>query len=127
VAQAKSKSEYKGQARKGRALTGKTRVRAEIVEMTEILHRAGAVSAVELEKTTLRMLGRDTLPKVEPLTPGEIVGVREAAGVSQAVMAGFLNVGVTTVSLWERGERKPTGTALKLLHVVRTKGLAALR
>lgn len=137
MAQAKNKNELKGQASRGqalkgatlqgRALTGKARVRAEIVEMTEILHRAGAVSAAELEKTTLRMLGRAALPKVEPLTPGEIVRVREAAGVSQAVMAGFLNVGVTTVSLWERGERRPTGTALKLLHVVKTKGLAALR
>ena len=40
--------------------------------------------------------------------------VRERAGVSQAVLAGFLNVAVNTVSQWERGERRPTGAALKL-------------
>jgi putative transcriptional regulator len=53
--------------------------------------------------------------------------VRERAGVSQAVLAGFLNVAVNTVSQWERGERKPTGAALKLLHVVKRNGIEALR
>ncbi len=106
---------------------GKTRLRSEIVEISRILHKYGAVSDQELEQTTLRMLGRDALPKIKLLSPREIVAVRVGAGVSQAVLAGFLNVGVTTVSQWERGLRRPTGTALKLLHVVKTKGLEALR
>ena len=42
-------------------------------------------------------------------------------------MAGFLNVAVNTVSQWERGERRPTGAALKLLHVVKRSGIAPLR
>ena len=79
-----------------------------------------------LEQTTIRMLGRDALPKVKLLSPGEIAKVRERAGVSQAVMAGYLNVAVSTVSQWERGERRPTSTALKLLHVVKSKGLDTL-
>jgi putative transcriptional regulator len=108
-------------------LKGKARLRTEIVEMTRAMHRAGLVDDAELEQTTLRMLGRDALPKVKALSPREIVAVRERAGVSQAVLAGFLNVGVTTVSQWERGLRRPIGTALKLLHVVNTKGLDALR
>ena len=91
-------------------------MRAEIVEITRGMHRLGMVSDAELQKTTLRMLGRDALPKVETLSPAEIVKVRERAGVSQAVMAGFLNVAVNTVSQWERGERRPTGAALKLLR-----------
>ena len=114
---AKEKSEFKGKAR----------MRFEIIEGMRGLHKIGAVSREELEKTTLRMLGRDALPKVAPLSPAEIVAVRERAGVSQAVMAGFLNVAVNTVSQWERGERRPTGTALKLLHVVKAKGLAPLQ
>jgi len=109
------------------ALRGKARLRAEIVEISRGLHKIGAISAAELERTTLRMLGRDALPKVEPLSPRQIAAVRERAGVSQAVLAGFLNVGVTTVSQWERGLRRPTGTALKLLHVVKNKGLETLR
>ncbi len=105
---------------------GKARRRAELVEISRMLNRHGIVSDGDLEKTTIAMLGRDALPKVPVLSAAEIVAVRERAGVSQAVMAGFLNVAVSTVGQWERGERKPTGTALKLLHVVRSKGLEAL-
>jgi putative transcriptional regulator len=106
---------------------GKTRLRSEIVEAIRGLNRIGAISDAELEKTTLRMLERNALPKVADLSPAEIVKVREQEGVSQAVLAGFLNVAVNTVSQWERGERRPTGAALKLLHVVKTKGLDAVR
>lgn len=115
-------------ARKSKGeLKGKARMRAEIVEAMRGLHKVGAISGAELEKTTLRMLGRDALPKVANLSPAEIARVRERAGVSQAVLAGFLNVAVNTISQWERGERKPTGAALKLLHVVKRSGIEALR
>ena len=53
--------------------------------------------------------------------------MREHVGVSQAVLAGFLSVAVNTFSQWERCERRPTGAALKLLHVVRSKGLELVR
>jgi putative transcriptional regulator len=108
-------------------LTGKARLRAEIVEITQGMHRAGLVDDAELEKTTIAMLGRDAWPKIEKLAPAQIAKLRERVGVSQAVLAGFLNVAVNTVSQWERGERRPTGAALKLLHVVSTKGLDAVR
>ena len=108
-------------------LTGKARLRSEIVEMTRAQHALGMVSDAELEQVTLRMLGADALPKVPPLSPAEIAKVRERAGVSQALMAGFLNGRPHTVSQWECGERRPTGTALKLLHVVKLKGLETLR
>jgi len=108
-------------------LRGKARLRAEIVEATRGLHKIGAVSDDELKKTTMRMLGRAALPKVEAMTPAEITAVREKAGVSQAVLAAFLNVAVNTVSQWERGERHPTGAALKLLHVVKRNGIQALQ
>src|SRR5882757_686474 len=97
---------------KGRS-SGKARLRSEIVEAMRGLRKIGVVGDAELEKVTLRMLGRDALPKVDAFSPYEIAKLRERAGVSQAVMAGFLNVAVNTVSQWERGERKPTGAALK--------------
>jgi putative transcriptional regulator len=108
-------------------LKGKARIRSEIVEISRGLHKIGAISHADLDKTTLRMLGRDALPKVAALSPSQIVKVREQVGVSQAVLAGFLNVAVNTVSQWERGERRPTGAALKLLHVVKRSGIAPLR
>ena len=105
----------------------KSRMRREIVDAMRGLHKVGAVSGEELEKTTLRMLGKDALPKVEPMSPAEIAAMRARTGISQAVLAGFMNVAVNTVSQWERGERQPTGAALKLLNVVKHNGLDALR
>lgn len=102
------------------------RMRAEIVEAADGLHKIGAITEEEFRKTTLRMLGPDTIPKVTPLSPREIAQVRDKAGVSQAVLASCLNVATNTVSQWERGERRPTGAALKLLHVVRRDGIAPL-
>lgn len=106
---------------------GRARLRAEIVEMARGQHRLGMMTGDELEMTTLRMLGKDAIPKVEPMTPAEIVEVREKARVSQAVLAAYLNVAVMTVSQWERGTRQPTGAALKLLNVVKSRGIDALR
>jgi putative transcriptional regulator len=108
-------------------LRGKARLRSEIVEAARGLRRIGAIGRDELKKTTIRMLGRDALPRVKPMTPAEIAAVREKTGVSQAVLAAFLNVAVNTVSQWERGERHPTGAALKLLHVVKQNGIGALQ
>ena len=45
---------------------------------------------------------------------------------SQAVFARHLNVPVSLVSQWERGEKRPSGSALKLLALVKKKGLAAI-
>ena len=90
-----TKSKAKGE------LKGKARIRSEIVEISRGLHKIGAISNADLEKTTLRMLGRDALPKVAALSPSQIVKVREQVGVSQAVLAGFLNVAVNTVSQWD--------------------------
>jgi len=109
------------------ALRGNARMRAEIVDAMRGLHKIGAVGSAELTKTTLRMVGKDALPKVEPMSPSQIVAVRERTGVSQAVMAAFLNVAVGTISQWERGERHPTGAALKLLHVVKQNGIKVLQ
>ncbi len=117
-------------AKRTRAKTkprAKMRMRNEIVEAIRGLHKIGAMSNGELTKTTLRMLGKDALPKVKAMSPAEIAGVRAQSGISQAVLAAFLNVAVGTVSQWERGERHPTGAALKLLHVVRQNGIDVLR
>jgi len=104
---------------------GKSRIRAEIVDISRALHKVGAVTDDELTKTTLKMLGK--LPKVEEMSPAEIVAVREKARVSQSVMAAFLNVAVSTISQWERGDRQPSGAALKLLHVVKQRGIEILQ
>jgi len=82
------------------------------------LRKAGVMNQV-----TLREFDRLCLPPVEPLAPEQIKQIREASHVSQAVFARLLNTSLSTVQKWEIGQKKPTGTALKLLHLVQKRGL----
>jgi putative transcriptional regulator len=85
------------------------------------LHRAGV-----MDQVTLREFDRLCLPPVESLKPEQIKQIRESSRVSQAVFAALLNTSVSTVQKWEIGQKKPTGTALKLLHLVQKKGLEVI-
>ena len=87
-------------------------------ETAKGLHKAGVIDQV-----TLREFDRLCLPPVEPLEPEQIKKIREASRVSQAVFAALLNTSLSTVQQWEIGQKKPTGTALKLLHLVQKRGL----
>ena len=85
------------------------------------LHRIGLI-----DKSTMREFDALCLTPVEPLTPEEIRALREREKVSQPVFAHYLNVRKDAVSKWERGEKRPDGPSLKLLNLVRTKGLQAI-
>ncbi len=82
------------------------------------LHEIGAV-----DKTTMREFDRMCLTKTEKLTAAQIRAIRETAGVSQAVFAEHIGVTTGLVSKWECGDKKPSRMALKLLALVKTKGL----
>ena len=99
----------------------KSELRAALHETVEGLHRIGLV-----DKKTMRDFDERCLTKVENLTGRDIVSLRDREGVSQKVFARYLNVPVTLVSQWERGERKPSGAAVKLLSLVKHKGLDAI-
>ena len=107
-------------------LTGKARMRAELVELTEDMHAAGLVSADEVRKTTLKMLGPDALPEARSLSGRDIVSIREQAHMSQAVFARLLSVSTGTLSKWERDEIQPRGPARRLLQIIKAKGVAAV-
>lgn len=85
------------------------------------LHRAGL-----MDKATMREFDVLCLTPVEPLTPEEIRALREREQVSQPVFAHYLNVRKDAVSKWERGEKRPDGPSLKLLNLVKAKGLRAI-
>jgi len=51
------------------------------------------------------------------MKPKEIRTLREGLNLSQAVFGRVLNVPQVTVVKWERGERKPSGAALRLLEI----------
>ena len=82
------------------------------------LHKSGA-----MDQVTLREFDQLCLPPIEPLAPEGIKRIREVCRVSQAVFARLLNTSLSTVQKWEIGQKKPTGTALKLLHLVQKRGL----
>jgi putative transcriptional regulator len=85
------------------------------------LHRAGV-----MDQVTLREFDLLCLPSIPPLEPEQIRQIREDSRVSQAVFAAILNTSLSTVQKWEMGQKKPTGTALKLLYLVQKRGLESL-
>jgi putative transcriptional regulator len=85
------------------------------------LYRAGVIG-----KLTMREFDVLCLTTVEPMTPSEIRALRKREKVSQILFAMYLNVRKDAVSKWERGEKRPAGPALKLLNLVRAKGLDAI-
>jgi putative transcriptional regulator len=103
--------------------TGKCRSRlsAAIHETAARLHRIGL-----MDKATMHEFDTSCLTTIEPLSAKQIAAIRKRAGVSQGVFAHYLNVGPKLVSEWERGEKRPSGPSLKLLSIVKTKGLDAI-
>ncbi len=86
----------------------------------------GLHKACLVDKATMREFDALCLTPVEPLTPDEIRALREREQVSQPVFAHYLNVRKDAVSKWERGEKRPDGPSLKLLNLVKAKGLRAI-
>ena len=84
----------------------------------EALDKVGA-----LDKSTMRDIEAFCLTKVEAISGREIQALRERERISQAILARHLNVGAKLVSDWERGTKRPSGPSLKLLTLVRAKGL----
>lgn len=101
--------------------TYKTQIFAAIHETAEGLHNAGIV-----DKQTMREFDASCLMPVEKLAPDQIRAIREDSMTSQSVFARYLGVTPGLISQWERGEKSPSGPALKLLSLVKNKGLETL-
>lgn len=104
---------------KGRSY--KSEAMAAAHQTAEALYEVGAI-----DKRTMRHFDEACLTPIGDFEPVKIKALREREAVSQKVFANYLNVPVTLVSQWERGERKPSGAALKLLSLVERKGLEAV-
>jgi putative transcriptional regulator len=79
-----------------------------------------------LDEVTMREFDAQCLPPVPDYSADDIRTIRERNRVSQSVFAAYLNVGKTTVSQWEQGQKHPRGTSLKLLSLIDRKGLEAV-
>ena len=66
---------------------------------------------------------RKTFVALPPPPPefdrSELVDLRRELGMTQTALAAFLNVSEKTVESWEQGARRPGGSALRLLQVIR--------
>src|SRR6202521_6062197 len=107
--------------KRGKESKYRSRLSAASHETAAGLHRIGL-----MDKATMREFNASCLTAVKPLSAREIAAIRKRAGVSQGVFAHYLNVKPKLVSEWERGEKRPSGPSLKLLSIVKTKGLDAI-
>lgn len=87
----------------------------------EDLHEVGAI-----DKKTMRDFDEACLTPLIAVVPDEIRALRDHEMISQTVLARHLNVTPGLVSQWERGEKKPSGPSLKLLSLIKHKGLDAI-
>ncbi len=94
---------------------------ASIHETAEGLHAAGLMN-----KVTMREFDEMSLTAIPRLKPRQIRDLRLREGASQAVFARYLNVTTGLISQWERGQKRPQGTSLKLLALVARNGLEAV-
>ena len=94
---------------------------AAVHETAVGLHETGV-----MDRRTMKAFDEMCLTPVEELTPEEIRKIRLREKASQAVFARYLNVTTGLISQWERGEKHPRGTSLKLLTLVAKKGLQAV-
>jgi putative transcriptional regulator len=103
-----------------------SRMNAAILETARDLHGGGILRDEAFKKITMRLVDKDSLPDLSPLSGADIREMRERAGLSQAVFAKHLNLTTGYVSQLERGARRPNGAAAKLLDVIRRKGIDAI-
>lgn len=99
----------------------RSEIAGAIHEMMSDAHDAGVVS-----RETLRTFDKACLTPVQSIAGDEIRALREREHVSQPVFAAYLNVSRNLVSDWERGVKRPGGPALRLLSIIKRKGLRAV-
>lgn len=97
-------------------------------ELMEAIHSAaeGLYSIGAIDQITMRNFDVACLTPVEPMKPSTIKALRQKSKMSQATFASALNVTTSLVSQWERGEKKPSGPSLKLLSLIKRKGIDAI-
>ena len=87
---------------------------------------AGLYDSGIIDKQTMREFDESCLTPIQEFTPQQIRALRERERVSQTVFAHHLNISKDSISQWERGEKRPAGPSLKLLSLIKRKGLASI-
>jgi putative transcriptional regulator len=97
-------------------------------KLLKVIHDSakGLRKAGVIDVQTMRKFDAACLPPIKTYTPKEIKSMRQNYHVSQAVFAAYLNTTPSTIQKWERGDKQPNGSSLKLLNLVERKGLEVL-
>jgi putative transcriptional regulator len=98
-----------------------SKILKELHDTAKDMHGAGT-----LDTTTMREFDALCLPPVKKLSARQIRSLRASIKVSQPVFAAYLNISPSTIRQWENGDKEPSGPSLKLLNIVREKGLSAI-
>lgn len=101
--------------------SAKSRLMQEAHQMATDLFGSGVITLA-----TMNEFDALCLSETHELSAPKIKKIRLSSGVSQAVFAKILNVSSAAIKQWERGERKPSGSALKLLNLVEAKGIQSI-
>ncbi len=88
------------------------RVLERLKGFTEALERGDAIP----DRFTCRQIEINVKPA--HYNPRMVRATRNLLGISQAVFAKFLGVGVKTVSSWEQGLQKPSSMACRFLDEI---------
>lgn len=99
----------------------KSKLLSDAHQMASDLYGGGIITLAKMHE-----FDAICLSETHELSAPKIKKIRRASGVSQAVFAKILNVSAAAIKQWERGERKPSGAALKLLNLVEANGLEAV-
>lgn len=106
-------------------MTAKTKFKSDAFEAihasAQALHRIGAI-----DKATLRTFDDSCIAPTPEIGPEQIKRIRIENNLSQPIFAMYLNTTESTVQKWETGANRPSGMALKLLHIVQKHGLKIL-
>ena len=98
-----------------------SKILKELHEIAKHMHDSGTLGT-----TTMREFDALCLPPVKKLTARQIKVLRVSNKLSQPVFAAYLNLSPSTIRQWENGDKEPSGSSLKLLNIVREKGLDAI-
>jgi len=98
-----------------------SRIIEEMQETFADLKKGGVINKKQMaEFDALKNL------EVKAFQPKVIKQLRTKERLSQAVFAAVLNTSTSTIQKWETGEKKPSGPSLKLLSILKNKGIEAL-
>ncbi len=101
--------------------TYKSPIAASVHEAMEDIYKAGGI-----DKKTMLEFDESCLTEAKSMPADKIAELRKREGISQAVMARYMNIATKLIGEWERGEKKPSGPSLKLLALIDKKGIDAI-